>query len=53
MNQVTHNIAKLLGSTLEEALKVQQKIEADWLLDFSECSTRQFNKVVRSIGVIA
>lgn len=53
MNQVTKDIMKLLNVNVEEALDVQRYIEENWLLDFSECSTRQFNKVVRAVPMMA
>lgn len=46
MNGVTREIAKLLNISLDEALKVQDYIDRNWLLDYSECTTRQFNNAV-------
>ena len=43
MNIYTKNIAALLKITIEEALKVQDQMERNGI-DFSECSTRTFNK---------
>ena len=46
MNIYTKNIAALLKITIEEASKVQDKMERNGV-DFSECSTRTFNKEAR------
>lgn len=46
MNIYTKNIAALLKITIEEALKVQDQMERNGV-DFSECSTRTFNKEAR------
>ena len=43
MNIYTKNIAALLKITIEEASKVQDQMERNGV-DFSECSTRTFNK---------
>jgi hypothetical protein len=43
MNIYTKEIAALLKITLEQALKVQTQMSFNGL-DFSECSTRTFNK---------
>lgn len=43
MNIYTKNIAALLKITIENALKVQDQMERNGV-DFSECSTRTFNK---------
>jgi hypothetical protein len=43
MNIYTKEIAALLKISLEEALKVQTQMSFNGL-DFSECSTRTFNK---------
>ena len=50
MNAVTREIAELLKIELEDAFKVQRYIEQNWLLDFSECSQRKFNAVVKSVA---
>ena len=50
MNRATYEMAELLKVSLEEALKVQQHIETYWLLDFSECTQTQFNRVVKSVA---
>jgi Txe/YoeB family toxin of Txe-Axe toxin-antitoxin module len=46
MNIYTKQISQLLKISLEEALKVQRIMEEEGL-DFSECSTRTFNKEAR------
>jgi hypothetical protein len=46
MNQATKNISALLNITLEEAQKVQDQMERNGV-DFSEVSTRTFNKEAR------
>ena len=46
MNQATKNISALLNITLEEARKVQDQMERNGV-DFSEVSTRTFNKEAR------
>ena len=46
MNIYTKNIAALLKITIEEASKVQDQMERNGV-DFSECSTRAFNKEAR------
>lgn len=43
MNQVTKDIMKLLKVDLEMAIKVQEQMR----IDFSECTTKEFNKEVR------
>ena len=43
MNIYTKEIAALLKISLEEALKVQDQMACNGV-DFSECSTRTFNK---------
>ena len=46
MNIFTKKIAALLKIEIEEALKVQDQMERNGV-DFSECSTRTFNKEAR------
>jgi hypothetical protein len=46
MNIYTKNIAALLKITIEEASKVQDQMERNGV-DFSEVSTRTFNKEAR------
>jgi hypothetical protein len=46
MNIYTKNIAALLKITIEEALKVQDQMERNGI-DYSECTTRTFNKEAR------
>lgn len=46
MNIYTRKIASLLKITAEEARKVQDQMERNGL-DFSEASTRTFNKEAR------
>jgi len=52
MNGVTKDIAELLKVSLAEALKVQDYIDDNWLLDWSECSTRKFTQTVRAVAKI-
>jgi hypothetical protein len=49
MNADTKAIASLLKITLEQALTIQDYINDNWLLDWSECSERKFNKVARQV----
>jgi hypothetical protein len=51
MNSTTRQIAQLLNISKEEAYKVQDYIENKAMLDFSECSQRRFNAVVKSVFV--
>lgn len=48
MNGNTREIAALLNVSLDDALKVQNYIDNNWLLDWSECSERKFRSVVKS-----
>ena len=50
MNLYTKEIAVLLKTDLDTALKVQDYIDENWLLDWSECSQKQFDKVVKSVA---
>lgn len=54
MNMYTKQIAALLNVSLDVALKVQSQMECNGV-DFSECSTRTFNKeakvAAQEIGV--
>lgn len=43
MNQTTRDIMALLGVTAQEAMKIQDEMQ----IDFSECTTREFNKRAR------
>jgi hypothetical protein len=52
MNGVTKDIAELLKVSLAEALKVQDYIDDNWLLDWSECSERKFRSTARSVAKI-
>ena len=52
MNGVTKDIAELLKVSLDEALKVQDYIDNNWLLDWSECSERKFRSTARSVAKI-
>ena len=45
MNQVTRDIMAKLKCDAEYALKVQEVMGG--FLDFSECTTRQFNKAIK------
>ena len=53
MNGFTKEIAALLNISIDEALKVQDYIDRNWLLDYSECTQTQFNKVVRYVYNVA
>jgi hypothetical protein len=53
MNGVTKEISELLNVSLEEAIKIQDYIECNWLLDFSESTQTQFNNVVRYVYNVA
>ena len=46
MNIYTKNIASLLKIEIQDALKVQDQMERNGI-DYSECSTRTFNKEAR------
>ncbi len=54
MNMYTKQIAALLKITIKQALEVQSRMEGNGV-DFSECSTRTFNKeakvAAQEIGV--
>lgn len=50
MNSNTKEIASLLNISLDDALKVQNHIDNNWLLDWSECSERKFRSVVKSVA---
>ena len=50
MNIYTQQIAELLNVNLETAYKIQERIDEDWLLDWSECTKAQFNKVVKFVA---
>lgn len=45
MNIYTKQIAKLLGITLELAIKVQDRM----IIDFSECTKEEFNREARLV----
>jgi hypothetical protein len=47
MNGTTKEIASLLNISLDEARKVQDYIEEEIGLDYSECSQRQFNNAIK------
>jgi hypothetical protein len=51
MNAVTREIAVLLEIPLDKALTIQNYIAENWLLDFSECSEREFRRVVQSVAL--
>jgi hypothetical protein len=50
MNAETREIARLLKITISEAYSIQEYIDNNWLLDWSECSERKFRKVVREVA---
>jgi hypothetical protein len=47
MNGYTKEIAALLNISIEEALKVQEYVEVEIGIDYSECTQRQFNSTVK------
>lgn len=51
MNAVTREIAVLLEVSLDTALRVQNYIAENWLLNFSECSEREFRRVVQAVAL--
>lgn len=51
MNYVTRDIASLLDTDLDSALRVQNYIAENWLLDFSECTDPQFRRVVHAVAL--
>jgi hypothetical protein len=50
MNGETKEIARLLKITLKQAYVIQEYIDNNWLLDWSECSERKFRKVVKEVA---
>ena len=47
MNIYTKEIAALANVTMENAKKIQDYIEVEIGIDYSECSSNQFAKAVR------
>jgi hypothetical protein len=47
MNGTTKEIASLLNVSLDEAKKIQDYIDEEIDLNYSECSQSQFNKAVK------
>jgi hypothetical protein len=47
MNGYTKEIADLFNISIEEAKKVQDYLEEEIGIDYSECTQRQFNSLVR------
>ena len=47
MNIYTKQIAKLANVSIENAIKIQNYIEIEIGIDYSECSESQFVKAVR------
>ncbi len=47
MNQATRDIAVLLDIPLDEAERVQDRIDEEWLLDWSECTERELRFAAR------
>jgi len=47
MNGYTKEIAELLNISIEEAKKVQDYMEEEIGIDYSECTQRQFNSSVK------
>jgi hypothetical protein len=47
MNLYTTQIAELANVTIENAKQIQNYIEEEIGIDYSECSTAQFAKTVR------
>lgn len=52
MNGATREIAAMLSISLDDAKKIQDYIDNNWLLDWSECSQRKFNTVVKSVAKV-
>jgi len=48
MNSATKEIAELANVSLEEALVIQNTIDRNWMLDWSECTQREFETAVKS-----
>jgi hypothetical protein len=46
MRKVIQDIMAL-GHTEAEAIEIEDTINSEWLLDWSECSTRQFKSAVK------
>lgn len=44
------DIMKATKCTEERALKIEDKINNDWLLDWSECSMGQLNKIACDVN---
>jgi hypothetical protein len=52
MNGWTKDIAETLNVSLEDALKVQDYIDNNWLIDWSEVSDVKFNRVVKAVAKV-
>jgi hypothetical protein len=52
MNGWTKDIAAVLNVSLEDALKVQDYIDNNWLIDWSEVSDVKFNRVVKAVAKV-
>jgi hypothetical protein len=50
MNGMTKKIAEQLNISLQDALKIQDYIDNNWLLDWSECSQRKFKSTVKAVA---
>ena len=46
MNGDTRAIAEITGLAIEQAFEIQRYIDKEWLLDWSECTIRQFHQAV-------
>ena len=53
MNGATKEIAELAGVNLEDALVIQNTIDRNHMLDWSECTQRQLQEAVKSAKVLA
>ena len=52
MNGWTKDIAVVLNVSLEDALKVQDYIDNNDMIDWSEVGVRKFHSVVKSVAKI-
>lgn len=52
MNGMTKQIAEQLNVSLQDALKVQDYIDNNWLLDWSEDSKRKINNTIKAVAAV-
>lgn len=52
MNGITREIAQILKIELSDAVKIQNYIDNNWLLDWSECSQSMFERVIRRVAKV-